>query len=212
MGLSSGLFGGVTAGVVAGIETGDFDEAIKAAALGGSEGLKWGAISGAISGGVSEGLALKGATCNGLTMNEAAKIQKESGYPLDVIKEFSNMEQYKICKAGGLTPHMVNGKMALVRNIDLDYVDDMGRTNLQRMKAGLAPLDSTGKPYELHHIGQKADSTLAILTKEEHMQGGNNKIWHELGKNSEVHGDGNTWDAQRKLFWKNFAKMVNGGK
>ena len=211
MGLSSGLISGVAAGIVTGIETNDFDEAMKAAALAGSEGFKWGAISGSISGGVSETIALKGATLNGLTVNEAALIQKQSGYPLDVIKQFSSMEQFQICQNAGLTPQMVNGNMALIRNIDLNYVDDMGRTNLQRMQQGLAALDPSGTSYELHHIGQHADSTLAILTKAEHMQGGNNKIWHILGEASEVHGAGNTWDVQRQQFWKQLAKLMTGG-
>lgn len=211
MGLSSGLFSGVSAGVVTGMETGDFDEAMKSAALAGSEGFKWGAITGSVTGGAGEVIALKGATLNGLTMNEAALIQKQSGYPLDVIKQFSSMEQYQICQAAGLSPHMVNGNIALIRNIDLNFVDDMGRTNLQRMQQGLAALDPTGQAYELHHIGQHANSTLAILTKAEHMQGGNNKIWHVLGEATEVHGAGNTWDLQRQQFWKQLAKMMTGG-
>lgn len=211
MGLSSGVFSGVSAGVVTGIETGDFDEAMKAAALAGSEGFKWGAITGSVTGGAGEAIALKGATLNGLTMNEAALIQKQSGYPLDVIKQFSSMEQYQICQAAGLSPHMVNGNIALIRNIDLNFVDDMGRTNLQRMQQGLAALDPTGQAYELHHIGQHTNSTLAILTKAEHMQGGNNKIWHILGEATEVHGVGNTWDLQRQQFWKQLAKMMSGG-
>ncbi len=211
MGLSSGAFGAIGAGIVTGVQTGDFDEAMKAAALAGSEGFKWGVISGAISGGATEAVALKGATMNGLTMNQAAIIQKESNYPLDVIKQFSNMEQYQICQNAGLSPHMVNGNTALIRNIDLNFVDDLGRTNLQRMQQGLAPLDPTGVSYELHHIGQHADSTLAILTKAEHMQGGNNKIWHILGEATEVHGAGNTWDLQRQQFWKQLAKIMTGG-
>lgn len=219
MGLSSGLFSGVAAGVVTGIETNDFDAAMKAAALAGSESFKWSAITGAISGGVSESIkygkamqALKGVQLNGLTTQQAAAIQMESGYPVDVIKQFTSMEQYNICKTAGLLPQMVNGNTALIRNIDLDFVDDMGRTNLQRMQQGLAALDPDGVAYELHHIGQHADSTLAILTKAEHMQGGNNKIWHILGESSEVHGAGNTWDTQRQQFWMAIAKMVaNGG-
>lgn len=211
MGLSSGLFSGVSAGVVTGMETGDFDEAMKAAALAGSEGFKWGAITGSVAGGAGEAIALKGATLNRLTMNEATLIQKQSGYPLDVIKQFSSMEQYQICQAAGLSPHMVNGNIALIRNIDLNFVDDMGRTNLQRMQQGLAALDPTGQAYELHHIGQHANSTLAILTKAEHMQEGNNKIWHVLGEATEVHGAGNTWDLQRQQFWKQLAKMMTGG-
>lgn len=110
MALSSGVFSGVSAGVVKGIETGNLNESMKAAALAGSEGFKWGAISGTIAGGAGEAIALKGATLNGLTMNEAALIQKESGYPLDVIKQFSSIEQYQICQSDGLSPHMVNNQ------------------------------------------------------------------------------------------------------
>lgn len=211
MGLSSGAFSGVATGIVTGIQTKDFDAAMDAAALSASDAFKWGCISGSIAGGASKAIALKGATLNGLTMNEAAQIQKQSGYPLDVIKQFSSMEQYQICQAAGLSPQMVNGNMALIRSIDLNFVDDMGRTNLQRMQQGLAALDPTGQAYELHHIGQKANSTLAILTKAEHMQGGNNKIWHVLGEATEVHGAGNTWDLQRQQFWKQLATMMAGG-
>lgn len=219
MALSSAALGGVSAGIVTGIQTGDFDAAMDAAALATTEGFKWGAITGVIAGGAAETVkyakamqALKGAQLNGITTQQAAAIQMESGYPVDVIKQFSSMEQYEICKAAGLTPEIVNGNTALVRKIDLTYVDDMGRTNLQRMQQGLAALDPSGQAYELHHIGQHADSTLAVLTKSEHMQGGNNKIWHILGETTEVHGAGNTWDTQRQQFWKQIAaQMVPGG-
>ena len=217
MALSSGGFGAVSAGIVRGIQTGDFEEAVEAAAMAGTEGFKWGAISGALAGGAAETVkygkamqALKGTQLNGLTTQQAAAIQMESGFPVDVIKQFSSMEQYNICKNAGLTSKMVNGQTALIRKIDLNYVDDMGRTNLERMSQGLAALDDTGTAYQLHHIGQKADSTLAILTKAEHMQGGNNTIWHELGKATEVHGAGSTWDAQRQAFWKALAKSLGG--
>ena len=205
--LSGAAIGGGSAGIVTGIQTGDMNAAMKSAALAGSEGYKWGAISGAISGGAGEAVALKGATLNGLTMNEAAIIQRESGYPLDVIKSFKTMEQYNICKDAGLTPRMVDGKIALIREIDLKYVDEMGRTNLQRMEQGLAALDpATGQSYQLHHIGQKMDSTLAILTEAEHMKGGNNLIWHELGKASEI--DRAVFDKQRAAFWETVAESL----
>ena len=209
MGLKGALFGGVSAGIVTGLETGDFDAALKAGAVGASEGFKWGAISGSIAGGVSEASALKGATVKGLSMNEAAAIQKDSGSPLDVIKEFKTMDQYNICKEAGLTPRMVNGHAALVREIDLDFVDDFGRTNLERMQQGLAALDPSGQAYELHHIGQEMDSTLAILTKAEHMQGGNDLIWHELGEASKINR--RVFDKQRAEFWKTVANLLTGG-
>ena len=211
--LLSGGLSAVASGVVTGIETGDMDEALKAAALYGSESFKWGAITGVISGGATEAVALKGTTLNGLTMNEAAIIQKESGFPLDVIKQFRNMDQYNICKDAGLTSKMVNGKTALIRNIDLNYVDDAtGLTNLELMSQGYAPIDpTTGKKYQLHHIGQKADSTLAILTEAEHKLGGNDSIWHLKDIASEVHTSTNNWDAQRKQFWKAMAYIFENG-
>lgn len=212
--LSSGTISAVASGVITGIQTKDFDAALKAAALNGSESFKWGAITGAVTGGAAEAYGLYGATANGLTMNEAAMIQRESKYPLDVIKEFRTMDQYKICKEAGLRVQMVNGKTALVRDIDWNYVDEVGRTNYQRvMEYGLSPIDpASGKVYELHHIGQKVDSTLAILTKAEHMQGGNNLIWHDPSIPSAVHDAVNeaAWVEQRKAFWIELAKLAGG--
>lgn len=209
MALSSGTIGALAAGITTGIKTKDFEEAKKAALLAGSKGFKWGAISGAVAGGATELISLQGATLNGLTMNEAAAIQKESGFPLDVISEFKNVEQYRICKEAGLTPQMVSGKTALIRDIDLNFVDEAtGLTNLQRMKQGLAALDpTTGSPFQLHHIGQKPDSTLAILTEAEHMQNGNNSIWHIIGKASEI--DRPEFKVIREQFWQNLAEAFS---
>lgn len=209
--LSGGVIGGVSAGVVTGIQTNDMDQALKSVVLGASEGYKWGAIAGALSGGASEAVALKGATLNGLSMNEAAAIQRESGYPLDVIKQFKSVDQYNICRDAGLEPQMVNGRIALVRQIDMSYKDPAtGKTNLELMRNGNAPIDpSSGKPYELHHIGQQNDSTLAVLTKAEHMQNGNNSIWHEFGQESAI--DRSDFSAIRKNFWKTYAKLVEAG-
>lgn len=209
-GLLGAAKSGVPAFIATAVRTGDMQQAAREAALAGSEDFKWGAISGSISGGAKEAIGLKGAMLNGLSMNDAARIQRESGYPLDVIKGFRTMEQYEVCQKAGLVPKMVDGKMALIRQIDLDFVDEKGRTNLTRMQNGLAALDpATGKAYELHHIGQKQNSTLAILTKAEHMQNGNNKIWHILGKDSEVnHG---LFTEQREAFWKDMVDLLTQG-
>ena len=214
MALTSGGFGAISAGIVRGIQTGDFNEAMEAAALAGSEGFKWGAISGAISGGAQEAFALKAATKSGLTMNEAAIIQQESGLPMDVISQLHSMDEYLVYKDAGLKPVMVNGRTALVQNIDLNYVstlpDGSEVTNLVRMQRGYAPLDpTTGKAYQLHHIGQKADGTLAILTESQHQ--GNSAILNIVGKESEI--DRQAFNATRKAFWEYLGKVVfaNGG-
>lgn len=207
--LSSGSLSGVVTEMVTGVQTGDLDEAVKAGTLAGSEGFKWGAISGAISGGVSEAVALHGATLNGLTMNEAAQIQRESGYPLDVIKEFKSMEQYNICKEAGLTPNMINNQLALTRSIDPNYINtENGLTNLELMQNGNAPFDPIGQRYQLHHIGQRNDSTLAVLTQAEHMSNGNNAIWHELG-NGESQIDRQMFAEIREQFWIAYASNVS---
>ena len=204
--LSSGGLSAVASGIVTGIETGDMDEALKAAALSGSEGFKWGAITGVISGGTTEVIALKGATLNGLTMNEAALIQKESGFPIDVIKQFHTIDEYKVFKGANLKTKMVNGKTALVRNdINLDLIDEFGRTNLERMKLGLSALDDAGMPYELHHIGQKADGTLAILTQAEH----DSAFLHGFKAISEI--DRKVFAKQRSNFWKTMATILESG-
>ena len=207
--ISSAVFGGISAGVVRGIETGDFNEA-----LGATEGFKWGAISGAVIGGGSEAFLLRSATKSGLTMNEAALIQADSNLPLDVISRLHSMDEYLVYKKAGLKPVMVNGRVALVQNIDLNYVsqlpDGTEVTNLVRMQKGYAPLDpATGKAYQLHHIGQKADGTLAVLTEAQHQ--GNSAILNIAEKASEIDrpGFGNT----RKEFWQYVGNHVfgNGG-
>ena len=203
---SSAVISGASAGIVEGYKTHDYDKAMKAAALKGSEGFMWGAITGAVVGGVGEGTSLYGAAKQtNFTMNQYAKIQQETGYPLDVIKEFHNMEEYKVFKDANLKSTMVGNKSALIKSdIDLTRIDSKGRTNLQRMQQGLAPQDSNGISYELHHVGQKKDGTLAILSQAEH----DSPAIHGFLERTEAHLAGNNWDAQRQAFWKAFASMI----
>jgi len=211
MALSSGAFSSVTAGVVTGIETKDFDETMKAMTLAGSEGFKWGAISGVVAGGATEAIALKGATLNGLTMNQAALIQKESKLPLEFIKNFHSVDEYNVLKNAGLSLSKVNGKMSLTQKIDWDFVGDIedGRTNAQRVLDGLAPLDTNGKSYELHHIGQMSNSPLAILTSLQHKD--NYSILHANTGGAVSNIDRTLFGKQKKSFWKALLEMSQGG-
>lgn len=206
--LHSGGFAAVSASIIRGYQTGDIDEAIKAGALAGSEGFKWGAISGAITGGAEETYALYNATKGGLTMNQVAKIQQETRYPLDVIKHFENEEQVKILKDAGLIPEMINGKLALLRDIDLNFVDEFGRTNKERILQNLSPLDPDGIPYEVHHVGQDPKGTLAILTEAEHRSKETYSIWHS-NKGPGVHQEisNQEWAKTRSEFWKAYLKL-----
>lgn len=212
--VSSAAFGGISAGIVRGIQTGDFNEATEAAATGASEGFKWGAIGGTILGGGSEAFLLKSATKSGLTMNEAALIQADSELPINIISQMHSLDEYMVYKKAGLKPVMVNGKTSLLQEIDLNYVsrlpDGTKVTNLVRMQNGYPPIDpATGKAYQLHHIGQKADATLAVLTEEQHQ--GNSAILNICGKKSEIVRSG--FATTRKEFWKYVGNYVfnNGG-
>lgn len=206
-GLLGAAKSGVPAFIATAVRTGDLQQAAREAALAGSEDFKWGAIVGSISGGAKEAIGLKGAMLNGLSMNEAAQIQRESGYPLDVIKGFRTMEQYEVCQKAGLIPKMVNGKMALIRQIDLDFVDEMGRTNLMRMQQGLAALDpATGEEYQLYYIIEKRESTIAILTKTEYMQSDSSEIWHTAAEMPQ--NDRWFFEKQHDDFWKSMADLV----
>ena len=205
--VSGGAIGGSMAGISTAISTGDVSKAIDAAALGGSEGFKWGAIAGAVTGGVGEFSALRGATRNGLTINEAATIQKDAKYPLEIIRRFKSMDEYNICKDAGLEAKLVNGKSALVRPIDPTIRDGNGLTNIERMKRGLAALDAEGNPYELHHVAQEKDGILAILTKAEHRGEGSFSKLHDLMRGSDV-DHGLEWTKEREGFWKSLAETL----
>lgn len=204
--LSSGVISGVASGVIKGIETGDFDEAVKAAALDGSEAFKWGAVTGAVAGGVSETIGLKKATLSGLTMNEAAKIQKEYKWPLEVIKSLHSMEEAQIYQKAGLEVIELSGKKALVRKIDWELKDEFGRTNKERVLSKLAPIAPDGKSFELHHVGQKTDTPLAILMNSEHHAKENFNILHYADEGKDITAE--AFKKVKEQFWLDYLKYV----
>ena len=65
---------------------------------------------------------------------------------------------------------------------------------------------------QLHHIGQHKDSPLAELTFEEHRCNGNDIVLHDKSSETETHGEGNTWDSERQVYWKERAKYNESGK
>ena len=207
---SGAVLGGVSSGIVQGIQTGDMDQALKAAALGASEGFKWGAITGAVSGGISEGAALHGATLNGLSMNEAAMIQRESKLPLSFIKYMHSMEEYNVYKSCGLEALNLNGTLAYAQSVDLTLVDEYGRTNAERILENLSPIDSEGIPFELHHIGQAADSPLAILTQSQHRGTGNFSILHLNTGSVASEIDREVFAAEKNAFWLAYLAKFGG--
>jgi hypothetical protein len=139
----------------------------------------------------------------GLTEDEKSKVKEEHpDWTDEIIDAIGSWEEYEIYNKANLKLEYINGKPCLIRSdIDMEKTDIKGRTNRERMEDGLAPLDKNGKPIELHHIGQKKDSPLAELTFNEHHCGGNDIVLHDKKKESEVHGEGNTWGSEKERHW-----------
>lgn len=140
---------------------------------------------------------------------ELESICLNHGFDVKMLNQFHSAEELKVYTDANLIQKVVNGNAALARN-DIDItsvVDDMGRTNLERMQEGLAALDKDGNAYELHHIGQRNDSPLAILTQGEH----DNKALH-WNTNTDNPSSQSGWNNQRKHFWEAIAKMIEDGE
>lgn len=210
---SSAAFGGISAGLVRGIETGDFGEIKEAAAMGASEGFKWGAIGGAVTGVAKEAFSSMSITNSKLKKGDVARIQMGNKWSMDVIKDIQDLDQYKVIK--GMKEIKINGRSVLVpKNIDLNFKiklpDGTIVTNLDRINKNLSPIEAaTGFPYELHHMGQKANGTLVMLTRDQHR--GNYSILHTSNKASEI--DRLDFAKVRNEIWKGYVKrkLGNGG-
>lgn len=98
----------------------------------------------------------------------------------------------------------VNGKLVAKRNSTFyPYVRDAeGRTNIERMKEGLAPIGKDGLPVQLHHLKQQENGIIVELTATEHRN--NYKVLHRYESISQI--DRQTFDRWRKEYWKERAK------
>jgi RHS repeat-associated protein len=99
-----------------------------------------------------------------------------------------------------------NGIRVYQRNdlIDTALVDARGRSNLERMQRGLAPIGPDGQSINLHHTIQTADSPLAEMTATFHQD--NSAVIH-INPNTIPSGiDRDAFEAYRRAYWINRAK------
>ena len=142
-------------------------------------------------------------------VNEKQKISEQSDYSKEVNNRIRSVDELNVYKNEGLEEGEVNGRIVLKDNsIDINLKDEKGRTNLERMEKGLAPIDENGKPHNLHHIGQNSDSPLAELKDDVHKK--NDAILHDKSKPTEVHGSNSevNWDKERSEHWKARAEEI----
>jgi hypothetical protein len=87
--------------------------------------------------------------------------------------------------------------------INPNMKDARGRTNLERMKKGLAPLGPDGKSINLHHMTQRNESSIAEVTQTFHKE--NSSVIH-INPNTIPSGINRTeFNKWKTDYWKNRA-------
>ncbi|WED76057.1 VENN motif pre-toxin domain-containing protein [Aeromonas allosaccharophila] len=95
----------------------------------------------------------------------ATRVAKSTGENINIAKYFGQERKYWSSKSVE-----INGNKVYQRNdlFNPNAIDARGRTNIQRMEKGLAPLDSNGDSINLHHMLQRQDGPLAEVTQSFH--------------------------------------------
>ena len=95
-----------------------------------------------------------------ISESDKTRIKEDTGWSNEIIEKIKNKKQYEIYKNANLSEETINGRKCLIKNINLDYVDEKtGLTNKERMEKGMSPIDEkTGEKIELHHMGQEFDA------------------------------------------------------
>lgn len=100
--------------------------------------------------------------------------------------------------------HNTLSQIVLQTHIELEMIGQDGRTNLERMKQGCAPLGPDQKPINLHHLNQE-DGLLAEITSRTHKTH-YGTLHTRLGTS---HIDRNTFDLFRSAYWRHRAKEAS---
>ncbi|MDR6123470.1 hypothetical protein QFZ87_003067 [Bacillus sp. SLBN-46] len=141
-----------------------------------------------------------------LILNEGKRFK-----PLDEALKGASPEEINIYEGAKLKKATFNNREALIRtDINYEVKDQFGRTNLERMEEGYAPLVDS-QPIELHHIGQVMDSPLAELKWTEHRGEGNYSVLHDVAKESEINR--HLFNLEKEAHWMARAEQirVDGG-
>ena len=129
------------------------------------------------------------------------KILPSSSKKIFKVRRITKLEK-KFIKSGKEVKFL--GKVAVKRNFIFDSKakDALGRTNIDRMKQGLAPIGKDGKPIELHHLKQQNNGKIVELLNTEHKN--HSKILHRYTDKSEINR--NEFNKWKKQYWKERAK------
>ncbi|MBL0638948.1 hemagglutinin repeat-containing protein [Aeromonas veronii] len=131
----------------------------------------------------------------------ATRVAKSTDENINIAKYFGQERKYWSSK-----PVEINGNKVYQRNdlFNPNAIDARGRTNIQRMEKGLAPLDSNGDSINLHHMLQRQDGPLAEVTQRFHTD--NRRVIH-INSNETPSGiDRDVFNKWRSDYWKQRAK------
>ena len=100
----------------------------------------------------------------------------------------------------------VNGQQVIQNDqlINPNLVDDLGRTNVERMENGLAPIGPDGKPINLHHVDQTMTGPIEEMTATYHQQ--NYSTLHANTGQSGSLIDRTAFNIWRAEYWKGRAE------
>ena len=138
-------------------------------------------------------------------------IKETSNYSENINEFIRNPMELKVYENANLQEGIVNDRVVLKTDeINPSLTDSMNRTNIDRMNKGLSPIDEIGNSYNLHHIGQKANSPLAELSQSEHNI--YDSVLHDKTIKTEIHSDNSevNWSKERSDHWKARAQEIEG--
>lgn len=82
------------------------------------------------------------------------------------------------------------------------FLDGSDRSNLERMKLGLAPIGKDGNPINLHHMKQQKNGILVEMTANDHRE--HSELLHRYSRVSEI--DRDEFNLLKNSYWKLRAK------
>lgn len=100
--------------------------------------------------------------------NRQKNIIKMSSYSQLINPYIFSVDELEIYQNLNLTEGYIT-RPCLLADIDITYVTETGKTNLERMLGGHPPIDPLSrKEFVLHHIGQRFESPYAEIPKDIH--------------------------------------------
>ena len=127
-----------------------------------------------------------------LAVKSFPAVKQEIGYYMAKY-QCKTVDSKKLVDVFGKTVTMDNS------TFDPNFVDKQGRTNVQRMEQGLAPIGRDGKSVNIHHIDQTNSGPVMEITATEHQQNYSNLHTNIGQEPSQI--DRNAFSSWRKEYW-----------